>query len=207
MTRVEDVPRIFLQETIIAAGRDIVEQRIEPQAGLPSPVIRSLGGLPPLYGYNGTEVREAARTLLFTPDGKPLLAQWQYGLGRVVAWTSDVQGRWARDWIAWDQFPRFAGGLADLLLPPRESGALELRATVVGPRAVLELTAQDEQGRPLNNLVIAGAPSIRRIREPQFSFNRSVLVSIARSSIHRRRACIWRRWRRPMKRGVSLALL
>lgn len=156
VTRVEDVPRIFLQETIIAAGRDIVEQRIEPQAGLPSPVVRSLGGLPPLYGYNGTEVREAARTLLFTPDGKPLLAQWQYGLGRVVAWTSDTQGRWARDWIAWDQFPRFAGGLADLLLPPRESGSLELRATAAGPRAFLELTAQDEQGRPLNNLVIAG---------------------------------------------------
>ena len=152
----EDVPRIFLQETIIAAGRDIVEERIEPQTGLPSPVIRSLGGLPPLYGYNGTEVREAARTLLFTPDGKPLLAQWQYGLGRVVAWTSDTHGRWARDWIAWDQFPRFAGGLADLLLPPRESGTLELRATVAGPRAFLELTAQDEQGRPLNNLAIAG---------------------------------------------------
>ncbi|MFQ3632358.1 VWA domain-containing protein [Roseiflexus sp.] len=156
VTRVEDVPRIFLQETIIVAGRDIVEQRIEPQAGLPSPVIRSLGGLPPLYGYNGTEVREAARTLLFTPDGKPLLAQWQYGLGRVVAWTSDTHGRWARDWIAWEQFPRFAGGLADLLLPPRESGSLELRATAAGPRAFLELTAQDEQGRPLNNLVIAG---------------------------------------------------
>lgn len=156
VTRVEDVPRIFLQETIIAAGRDIVEQRIEPQAGLPSPVIRSLGGLPPLYGYNGTEVRDAARTFLFTPGGKPLLAQWQYGLGRVVAWTSDVQGRWARDWITWDQFPRFAGGLVDLLLPPRESGTLELRATAAGPRAFLELTAQDEQGRPLNNLVIAG---------------------------------------------------
>ncbi|GIW00329.1 VWA domain-containing protein [Roseiflexus sp.] len=156
VTRIEDVPRIFLQETIIAAGRDIVEERIEPQAGLPSPIIRSLGGLPPLYGYNGAEVREAARTFLFTPDGKPLLAQWQYGLGRVVAWTSDTQGRWARDWIAWDQFPRFVGGMTDLLLPPRESGTLELRATAAGPRALLELTAQDEQGRPLNNLVIAG---------------------------------------------------
>ncbi|MGC9039622.1 MAG: VWA domain-containing protein, partial [Roseiflexus sp.] len=156
VTMIEDVPRIFLQETIIAAGRDIVEERIEPQAGLPSPIIRSLGGLPPLYGYNGVEVREAARTFLFTPDGKPLLAQWQYGLGRVVAWTSDTQGRWARDWIAWDQFPRFAGGMTDLLLPPRESGTLELRATAAGPRALLELTAQDEQGRPLNNLVIAG---------------------------------------------------
>jgi hypothetical protein len=156
VTSIDEVPRIFLQETIIAAGRDIVEQPIEPQLGLSSPIIRSLGGLPPLYGYNGTEVREAARTLLLTPDGKPLLAQWQYGLGRVVAWTSDTQGRWARDWIAWDQFPRFAGGLADLLLPPRESGLLELRATAAGPRAFLELIAQDEQGRPLNNLAIAG---------------------------------------------------
>ena len=156
VTSIDEVPRIFLQETIIAAGRDIVEQPIEPQLGLSSPIIRSLGGLPPLYGYNGTEVREAARTLLLTPDGKPLLAQWQYGLGRVVAWTSDTQGRWARDWIAWDRFPQFAGGLADLLLPPRESGLLELRATAAGPRAFLELIAQDEQGRPLNNLAIAG---------------------------------------------------
>jgi uncharacterized membrane protein len=156
VTSIDEVPRIFLQETIIAAGRDIIEQPIEPQLGLSSPIIRSLGGLPPLYGYNGTEVREAARTLLLTPDGKPLLAQWQYGLGRVVAWTSDTQGRWARDWIAWDRFPQFAGGLADLLLPPRESGLLELRATAAGPRAFLELIAQDEQGRPLNNLAIAG---------------------------------------------------
>jgi hypothetical protein len=56
----------------------------------------------------------------------------------------------------WDRFPQFAGGLADLLLPPRESGLLELRATAAGPRAFLELIAQDEQGRPLNNLAIAG---------------------------------------------------
>jgi hypothetical protein len=33
---------------------------------------------------------------------------------------------------------------------------LELRATAAGPRAFLELIAQDEQGRPLNNLAIAG---------------------------------------------------
>lgn len=159
---IEEVPRIFLQETVIAAGRDIVEEQFVPQQSLPSPIIRALGGLPPLYGYNGVESRETARNLLVTPDGKPLLAQWQYGLGRVVAWTSDTQGRWARDWVTWDQFARFSGGLADLLLPPRESGALTLNAATAGPRAFLEVTAQDDQGRPLNDLAVAG-----RMIDPQ----------------------------------------
>ncbi|MEN9937767.1 MAG: hypothetical protein RLZZ387_4346 [Chloroflexota bacterium] len=156
VTRVEEVPQVFLQETVIAAGRDIVEGPFVPQVALPVPLVRGLGAVPQLYGYNGTEIKETARAILVTPDGKPILAQWQYGLGRAVAWTSDVQGKWATDWVTWGEFPRFVGGLADLLLPPPNAGALALRSTVDGGRAVIELTAQDEQGRPLNDLSLAG---------------------------------------------------
>jgi uncharacterized membrane protein len=152
--RAEQVPALFLQETVIVAGRDIVEQPVTPIIALQSPIVRDLGGLPQLYGYNGVETKPAARTILVTPDGKPLLAQWQYGLGRSVAWTSDMQGKWAKDWVGWDQFPRFVGGLVDLLLPPRDSGALTLRTTTAGAQSVLELTAVDPQGRPLNDLVL-----------------------------------------------------
>jgi uncharacterized membrane protein len=154
--QVEEVPRIFLQETVIVAGRDIVEGQFTPQIALPAPVVRGLGGLPPLYGYNGTEIKETARTILATPDGKPVLAQWQYGLGRAVAWTSDLKGQWARDWVGWAQFPRFVGGLADLLLPPRTGERLTLQGTATGAQSALELTAQDEQGRPLNDLALDG---------------------------------------------------
>jgi uncharacterized membrane protein len=154
--RVEDIPRIFLQETVIVAGRDIIEGQFTPVVALQSPVVRGLTSLPPLYGYNGTEAKEAARTILVTPDNKPILAQWQYGLGRAVAWTSDFKGQWARDWVGWDQFPRFVGGLADLLLPPRAPDNLTLRASTVGADATLELTASDAQGRPLNDLALQG---------------------------------------------------
>jgi uncharacterized membrane protein len=154
--RVEDVPRIFLQETVIVAGRDIVEGQFTPQIALPAPIVRGLPGLPPLYGYNGTEIKQTARAILVTPDGKPILAQWQYGLGRAIAWTSDLKGQWARDWVGWDQFARFAGGLADMLLPPRTDQRLTLQAVNSGTQSALELTAQDEQGRPLNDLAIAG---------------------------------------------------
>jgi len=154
--QVEDVPQIFLQETVIVAGRDIVEGQFTPQIALPAPIVRGLGGLPPLYGYNGTEIKETARTILVTPDGKPVLAQWQYGLGRAVAWTSDLKGQWARDWVGWGQFPRFVGGLADMLLPPRTGEQLTLQATATGAQSALELTAQDDQGQPLNDLTLEG---------------------------------------------------
>ncbi|GAB4119272.1 MAG: VWA domain-containing protein [Roseiflexaceae bacterium] len=150
----EQVPALFLQETVLIAGRDIIEQPVAPLIGLQASIVRDLGGLPTLYGYNGVEVKQAARTILLTPDGKPLLAQWQYGLGRAVAWTSDMQGKWARDWVAWEQFPRFMSGFVDLLLPPRDSGALTLRATTDGSQSLLELSALDPQGLPLNDLVL-----------------------------------------------------
>jgi len=99
--RVEDVPKIFLQETVIVAGRDIVEGKFAPAVALQAPVVRGLDGLPALYGYNSTEIKAAARAILVTPNGKPVLAQWQYGLGRAVAWTSDLKGQWGRDWVGW----------------------------------------------------------------------------------------------------------
>jgi uncharacterized membrane protein len=154
--RVEDVPRIFLQETVVVAGRDIIEGKFAPSIALQAPVVRGLSGLPALYGYNGTEIKEAARAVLVTPHGKPILAQWQYGLGRAVAWTSDFKGQWGREWIGWDQFPRFVGGFADMLLPARPAGTLTLRASTSGAQSVLELTAQDDQGRLINELALKG---------------------------------------------------
>jgi uncharacterized membrane protein len=154
--QVTDVPRIFLQETIVVAGRDIIEEQFTPAVALSTAALRGLDGLPPLYGYNGTELKDSARAFLVTPDGKPILAQWQYGLGRAVAWTSDLKGQWGRDWVSWDQFPAFTSGLLDLLLPPRVIEQLTLQATASGAQAVLELNAQDAQGRPLNDLALEG---------------------------------------------------
>jgi Mg-chelatase subunit ChlD len=152
--RAEQVPSLFLQETVIVAGRDLVEQPVTPVIALQSAIVRDIDRMPQLYGYNGTEIKPAARTILVTPDGKPLLAQWQYGLGRVVAWTSDMQGKWARDWVSWDSYPPFVGGMVDLMLPPRDTGALTLRTTTSGAQSLLELSAQDPEGRPLNDLII-----------------------------------------------------
>ena len=94
------IPDIFLKETEQVAGRQIVEERFFPAVSASSPIIRGLdAGFPSLLGYNGTTSKAAATTVLVSGRSDPVLAQWQYGLGRAVAWTSDATGRWARSWV------------------------------------------------------------------------------------------------------------
>src|SRR5262249_30185233 len=42
-----------------------------------------------------------AEVLLVSDAADPILARWQYGLGRAVAWTSDLRGRWSQNWVDW----------------------------------------------------------------------------------------------------------
>jgi Mg-chelatase subunit ChlD len=152
-----DVPRIFLAETVRVAQRDLIEGPFTPAIALDAPPVRGLGGLPQLYGYNATELRPAARTLLVAREGnRPILAIWQYGLGRGLAWTSDLKGQWGRDWLAWAEFPRFASGLVDALLPPRTGDSLLLEARAEGPQAAFSLELRDQAGLPLEQASIAG---------------------------------------------------
>jgi uncharacterized membrane protein len=127
------IPDIFLKETQEVAGQQIVEERFFPAITSSSPIIRGLdAGFPSLLGYNGTTTKAAATTVLVSGRSDPVLAQWQYGLGRAVAWTSDATGRWAASWVGWDGFARFFGQLVAWTLPGEEAGGIEARF-VPGP--------------------------------------------------------------------------
>ena len=45
-------------------------------------------------------------------DKDPLLVSWRYGLGRVMAFTSDLSGSWGKEWVSWQGFPQWASQLA-----------------------------------------------------------------------------------------------
>ncbi len=127
------IPDIFLKETQQVSGQQLVEERFFPALTASSPIIRGLdAGFPSLLGYNGTTAKAAATTVLVSGRSDPVLAQWQYGLGRAVAWTSDATGRWARSWVGWDGFSRFFGQLVAWTFPGEESGGIEARF-VTGP--------------------------------------------------------------------------
>jgi Ca-activated chloride channel family protein len=143
------IPDIFLKETQQVSGQQIIEEPFFPILTSSSPILRGLDdGLPRLRGYNGTTAKAAAQTVLVTARDDPLLAQWQYGLGRSVAWTSDSTGRWARDWLGWTGFSRFFSQLVSWTFPGEETGGIEAAFDTRGGQTTLHVESVEADGSP-----------------------------------------------------------
>ncbi len=144
----QEVPQIFLKETREALKPWIVEGTIGPQLASLADVLPGvpLDTFPALTGYVATTPRAAADMVLKSPQGDPLLATWQYGLGRVVAWTSDAQGRWTADLLRWPSANRFFGDLVLYSLPEPGDPALHVETQIRGDHAHLLVTAPASSG-------------------------------------------------------------
>src|SRR5207302_10799824 len=101
---------------------------------------------PTISGYVATTSRAAADIVLKSPQGDPLLATWEYGLGRVMAWTSDAQGRWTAGLLQWPSANRFFGDIVHSSLPEPGDPALQVETRVQGDHTHLLVTAPPTSG-------------------------------------------------------------
>ena len=104
------VPQIFARETKLADRSTLNETPFLPVEG--TSYAEALAELsiefaPPLLGNVVVEPKPTSSIALATETGDPLLAFWRFGLGRVVAYTSDVDGRWSAEWLDWPDFGTF----------------------------------------------------------------------------------------------------
>lgn len=169
---VSTVPDLLLKETIRLAGSYYVEEAFTPVVARASPILEGIetGSIPPLLGYNAATVKPDAELVLRSPRGDPILAQWQYGLGRTVAWTSDAKGQWAAHWIAWPQYGKFIGQMVGWTLPTQRSVGLEATFSTrpdsqgEGQELAVRVDTVTATGAPRNflrtSLVITGTQGI-----------------------------------------------
>ena len=152
--RARDIPQILTKETRLAARNAIVEEQTTPLVAGSSPVLRSTGGeFPTLGGYVTTLPKNAAQVVLVSPRGDPLLAQWQYGLGRSIAWTSDGEGRWTSTLHEWKGAPVFWSALVDWTLPPEEA-AFQTEGEVKAGAASLLVEGEVQEDTRLSARVV-----------------------------------------------------
>ena len=102
------IPNIFTSETKIINKKTITEKTMQPVVKLSNEMLHGLENLklPAIYGQVLTYPKPGSELLIETGQG-PLLAAWQYGLGRSVAFTSDLSNRWGKDWIRWKHYGKF----------------------------------------------------------------------------------------------------
>ena len=133
----DQVPDILLQESDTTLKPWIVEKAFAPALAAPSPVLAGidLNHFPGLSGYVATTVKPAAELVLAGPERDPILAQWQYGLGRAVAWTSDTEGRWTSTLLQWPDAGRLLAQMVTSTLPLAADPQLGVSTSVSGDRA------------------------------------------------------------------------
>lgn len=130
---VEDIPRLTLQESDIARSDPVVEGIIRPQPAALHPLISEISAadLPDLQGYVATSERPGAEVVLHAAGADPtqtdpILATWQYGTGRVVAWTPSVSEPWATGWPDWGSYGPFWSHIIRYTLPEPDSGQVQI---------------------------------------------------------------------------------
>lgn len=127
-----DLPQILVKDTLEVARAAIVEQDFRPLVVGASPVLEGVRpeSLPVLRGYVATTPKAAAQVTLASPQLDPLLVEWQYGLGRVVAWTSDATNRWAASWLEWPDAVQFWTRLAKRSFPSPQDQSFQTQVSV-----------------------------------------------------------------------------
>ncbi|MGQ9829726.1 MAG: VWA domain-containing protein [Roseiflexus sp.] len=154
--RAADLPDLLMDEVQTVIQPSIIEGDVTPLRGVPHPAIRSIDTVPDLYGYVLTTPRDTAQVVLVTPEGDALMAAWQYGLGRSIAWTSDFGGRWGKQWVAWERFPQFAAHLFNWLLPLQTDNLLSIETHPSGDTLTIETIARMPDGAPWTGLLVSG---------------------------------------------------
>jgi uncharacterized membrane protein len=149
-----DLPQIFIKETAVILKSAIYEEPFKPQLRASSEVVRGIGSeeYPQLLGYVATTPKPRAETPLWTDKGDPLLAHWQYGLGRAVAFTSDAKPKWARNWMGWEKYRQFWSQVAQWSLRRLDSSDFASEVSVENGEGFLQVDALDEQGNYRNFL-------------------------------------------------------
>ncbi len=83
---------------------------------------------------------------MLSEKGDPVLAHWQYGLGRAVAFTSDAKPKWARMWMNWEKYRQFWSQTAQWSLRRVENADFTTDVNIDKGEGVLSVEALDEQG-------------------------------------------------------------
>ena len=154
----KNLPKIFNKEASVVARSLINEGDFTPvvASSITGPT-KGIGQVPNVRGYVLTVPRKGSAadipmTILSSEGEDPLYAYWNYGLGKSVAFTSDLSGRWGSAWTSWSGFQRMWEQTIRWLMRPASPSNVLVRTRTEGELAIIELEASEDETGFINYL-------------------------------------------------------
>ncbi|SHI66307.1 von Willebrand factor type A domain-containing protein [Clostridium cavendishii DSM 21758] len=140
-----DIPRIFAKEIFLSTKVYLNNRTFVPKITGNHSVLKNVvedGKMPNLFGYVGTSKKDKAINVLSSDEDDPILSLWQYGLGKTVAWTSDMSGKWSGEFLTWNKNLQLWRNIVDYAITNYD-GDNSLKITQEGNYAKIEYTLKD----------------------------------------------------------------
>jgi uncharacterized membrane protein len=151
VTNPNTLPQVFIKEAKVVRKNLIKEESFQPRlVSTASPIVQGIDALPTLKGFVLTGPKNDPRVFqpIEGPDGEPIFAHWQVGLGRSAAFTSDATNRWASDWLRWGGYSDFWARTVRAVARPPASRDVDLLTSVQGDELRIRLDAAGFEDDP-----------------------------------------------------------
>lgn len=155
-----NIPSIFSKETFMAARTYLNNREFTPTINHEHTVLKEVAedGLPTLLGYVGASQKETARVVLSSDEDDPILTVWQYGLGKAVAWNSDISGKWSSNYIPWNKNLKLWQNIINFTVENYNDENTSLEVTQQGSKATITLKNKNIDTE-LNSIATVISPS------------------------------------------------
>lgn len=156
-----EIPEIFVKETYLATKKYLNNHTFTPQVVKETDYLKKQE-LPALKGYIGTGIKEGSDMIIQSNKEDPVLAAWNYYLGKVIVWTSDLSGRWSCDWIEWNDFQSQWGKIISSCLRQHSSEDMEAQIIQNGCNASIYVDAGDMRDKLAVEMFLQGPENLHK---------------------------------------------
>ncbi|HEY6421198.1 MAG TPA: VWA domain-containing protein [Candidatus Binataceae bacterium] len=157
--RVQDIEKLPL--LLVGLTREAMNRRKQGRtsvaAGDSSEILGGIGisEIPPIDFFASTVAKDGAQVPLKmerADNSSPLLAAWQYGLGRTAVFAADPDSLASLSWIRWNRYAEFWSQLMGWAMREGDSGIFTVRIHNARDGSVT-VEAENADSAPVSNLV------------------------------------------------------
>ncbi|KAB2337482.1 VWA domain-containing protein [Cytobacillus depressus] len=150
------IPSILSRETVMATRTYIEDNPFFPHIRPFTDWLKMFqSGVPKMNAYIATTPKQRAQIPMMSEKEDPILAEWQYGLGSTIAFTSDFSGKWSGDFARWENWPSFINYMVTKTLPQFESEPYKIALSKEDGVPKLTLESSRNQSLPIEASLVS----------------------------------------------------